>query len=54
MQKITELWAYVAVDPQDDTEGLVAFSHDSVMIPMVCANLDRVNSLREIVDKIVL
>ena len=43
--RIDELYAFIAQDA--DGEGLPAFLHDRVMMPMVCADKARVDALRE-------
>lgn len=44
--RIDELFAFIASDT--DGEGLPAFRDGNVMLPMVCADKARVDSLREI------
>ncbi len=43
--KITELYAWVCTD-KDGDEGLLAFQHKGIMMPMVGADRDRIESLR--------
>lgn len=43
--RIDELYAFIAQDA--DGEGLPAFMHNGMMLPMVCADKARVDSLRE-------
>lgn len=43
--RIDELYAFIAQDA--DGEGLPAFRDGPVMLPMVCADKARVDSLRE-------
>ena len=44
--RIDEIYAFIAQDA--DGEGLPAFMHNGMMMPMVCADKTRVDSLREI------
>lgn len=52
MKRIEQLYAYVVVDPADDTEGLVAYLVGDTMMPMVAANTLRVESMRRIAEQI--
>lgn len=47
MPKITELFAFIAEDGPED-EGIVAMKVGDMMMPMVGADMERVESLREI------
>jgi hypothetical protein len=47
--KIDELYAFIVSD--ETAEGLPAFSANGMMIPMVCADKARVDSLRGIARK---
>lgn len=52
--RITELWAFVAVDPDDNQEGLPAFN-DPVTgqwHPLVCADERRVDSIRGMAQRL--
>lgn len=44
--RIDEIFAFIATD--GDGEGLPAFSRGNMMLPMVCADKARVDSLRSI------
>lgn len=45
--RIKELWAYLAIDPKDDVEGLTAWrSPNGEWMPLVGADQDRMKSLR--------
>jgi hypothetical protein len=44
--RIDEIYAFIAQDR--DGEGLPAFMHNGMMLPMVCADQARVDSLREV------
>lgn len=44
--RVTELWAFTAVDPKDGDEGVVAFISDIGPVPMIGADEERVRSLR--------
>ena len=47
--RIDSIYAFVTVDPLDNTEGVMAFqSRDGMWMPMVCADAARVDSLRPI------
>lgn len=46
--KITKLWAFIAVDPNDGDEGLPAMNVKGQWIPMVAADEKRIESLREL------
>jgi dihydroorotase-like cyclic amidohydrolase len=48
--RIDELYAFIAQDA--DGEGLPAFQSRGLMLPMVCADKARVDSLREVARKI--
>lgn len=48
MKRIEQLYAFVALDPADGTEGVTGFRLPSgMMMPMVAADAVRVASLRE-------
>jgi hypothetical protein len=49
--RIDELYAFIASDA--DGEGLPAFQNGGMMLPMVCADKARVDSLREMARQIV-
>jgi len=52
--KITKIYAFIATDPMDGDEGVIAFQNDDgPMMPMIGADMTRVNDLRVIADKIV-
>jgi len=48
MPRIEEMYAFVAEDTGPDDEGVVAMSIGNVMIPLVGADMARVDSLRPI------
>jgi len=51
--KIERLYAFIATDPEDGDEGVMAFStQDGLMLPMIGADMDRVDQLRSIADGI--
>jgi len=53
MFKVTEMWAFLAVGPKDGDEGIPAFlASDGVMMPLVCADKARIESLRPIAQEI--
>lgn len=46
--KITELWAWVSVDPEDGDEGIPAFLDiHGAWMPMIMADRDRIKGLRK-------
>ena len=50
---VTELYAFVTVDPDDGNEGIMGFQlPNGDMIPMIGTDLERVESLREVAEKI--
>lgn len=50
-KKIESMYAFIAVDPEDGTEGIPAFmTPDGMAMPMVGADLERVESLRPIAE----
>ena len=47
--RIEQMYAFVALDPEDNTEGVVAMGPmDGVMLPLVGADMERVEQLRPI------
>jgi hypothetical protein len=49
--KITRLYAFIATDPEDGDEGIIAFkAPDNTMMPMIGADMDRVEQLHSIAD----
>jgi hypothetical protein len=52
--RITELHAFIAVDPRDDSEGVVGHMnpHTGVMEAMIGADKDRIESLRPIAEEV--
>ena len=54
MPKITEMYAFIGHEPRDpEDEGILGFMGDQQQwIPMIGADMDRVDSLRLIADKI--
>jgi hypothetical protein len=45
--RIDQMYAFVALDPEDDTEGIVAFlAPGSGWMPMVGADMQRIDQLR--------
>lgn len=53
MPKITELFAFVAQDKDEDDEGLMAFQTKTGWMPMVGADMGRVVSLKVFADAMV-
>lgn len=53
MPRVTELFAYVIADTDEDDEGVPAFAGpDGMWMPMVGANAERAESLREFAQQI--
>lgn len=53
MPKVTELFAFVVVADQDqDDEGVMAFLSGNTWLPMVGADMKRIEALRPIADSI--
>jgi len=52
MPRIEEMYAFVAEDSGPDDEGVVAMSVGNVMLPLVGADMARVESLRPIARNI--
>jgi hypothetical protein len=53
MEKIiTEMYAFVVVDPADGSEGIPSFSHLGMHHPLVGADMDRVKSLIPIAERL--
>ncbi|TET42665.1 MAG: hypothetical protein E3J66_03215 [Dehalococcoidia bacterium] len=52
MPRIEEMYAFVAEDSGPDDEGVVGFMADTGWMPMVGADMDRVESLKPIAEHI--
>lgn len=54
LTRIEEVLAFVALDPQDNTEGFPAFADRSsgMYVPMVAADQARLESMRPIAEKL--
>lgn len=54
MPKIEEIFAYIAVDNEPEDEGVVAAAIGpmGIMMPLIGANVARVDSIREMARKI--
>lgn len=52
MPKITQIYAFVAEDSGPDDEGIMAMPVGHIWMPMVGADMARVNSLRPVAAKI--
>ena len=51
--KIERLYAFIATDPSDGDEGIMAFSTpEGMMMPMIGADMDRVKSLELMAEQI--
>lgn len=51
-KKIEEMYAFVVTDPDDDTEGVIGMKTDIGWMPLVGADLSRIESLREMAKTI--
>lgn len=49
---ITELFAFVALDDLDGNEGVMAFLHDGMWVPMIGADMARITSLLPLAKKV--
>lgn len=50
--RIEQMYAFVMLDPADNTEGIPAFQGpDGMMMPMVGADMERVEQLRPIAEQ---
>jgi hypothetical protein len=53
MPKITELYAFVSIGSDPDDEGIMAFqTNDGTWMPMIGADMTRINQLKPMADKI--
>ena len=52
MPKITELYAFVSIGSDPDDEGIMAFQTDDGWMPMIGADMTRVNVLKPMADKV--
>ena len=51
--KITRLYAFIAIDPEDGDEGVLGFlSPDGQWMPMIGADMERVASLKPMAEEI--
>ena len=53
MPKIEQIYAFIAEDEDEDDEGVVATDVMGMMMPLIAADRDRVDSLRQIAADIV-
>lgn len=51
MPQVTELYAYVMADTDEDDEGVPGFSDGQWLLPMMGADRERAESLRFIAEK---
>ena len=47
---IDQIWAFVAVDPNDDNEGIPAMNIGDVMHPLICCDNDRLVGLKKMLE----
>ena len=50
--KITKVTAFVAIDPKDGDEGVMAFLSDGGWMPLICADEARIESMVPIAEDI--
>jgi hypothetical protein len=50
--RIDEMFAYIQLDPLDNTEGVIAFLSDTGWMPMVGADMKRIGSLRPLAQQV--
>ncbi len=50
---ISEMYAFIVKDPETQDEGVIGFLSEDGWVPLVGADLARVNSLRPVADEIV-
>ncbi len=48
---IQEMYAYVSVDPEDQNEGVIAMATPAGPLPLVGADIGRMQSLRKIAEE---
>lgn len=52
-EKIDELYAYLAIDSDDGTEGIISFDVGMGPMPMISSDMENVEGLRPIAKKVV-
>jgi hypothetical protein len=52
IKHIDQMYAFVQTDPKDQTEGVIGFHTGQGWMPMVGADMDRVEYLRPMAQKI--
>lgn len=52
MPRIDTIWAFVSVDPDDGNEGVCAFHTGEGWMPMIAADIARLDQIRPIAQKI--
>lgn len=50
--RLTAVWAWVAVDPEDDQEGICGFRTPTGWLPMIGADEARIRQLRPIAEQL--
>lgn len=51
-RRIDEMFAFIQLDPADNTEGVIAFLTESGWMPMVGADMNRVAHLRPMAQEV--
>lgn len=49
---IDTMWAFVALDPADNTEGVISAQMGQMHMPLIGADLERVEMLRPVAQRI--
>ena len=52
LRRIDEMYAFTQVDPTDNTEGVIAFHTGQGWMPMVGADMERVEYLRPMAQSV--
>jgi hypothetical protein len=50
--RIERLWAYIAVDPADTNEGVVAMEDHGILVPLIAADRVRLFELRPYAQRV--
>ena len=49
--RVTEVYAWLAIDPRDNCEGIVAGTMDDTWVPLIGADRERIESYRSIAER---
>jgi hypothetical protein len=50
--RIEKLWAYIAVDPTDTNEGILAMQDNGIMLPLIASDRVRLFELRPYAQRV--